>query len=62
MVDRYTKVVLTAIAASLAAIALQGAVRPAGAQMSAGCGSMISGQQPCSVTWSQAMPVKVSPY
>lgn len=62
MVDRYTKVVLTVIAASLAAIALQGAIRPAEAQLNSGCGNTLSGQQPCSVSWSQAMPVKVSPY
>ena len=47
MFDRYTKIVLTVIAVALSAIAVQGVVGPANAQMS-GCG--LAANNPCHVT------------
>jgi hypothetical protein len=45
--DSYTKAVLTIIAAALVAIALQGNIRPASAQMDSECGR--SERAPCYV-------------
>ena len=39
LIDNYTKIVLTIIAAALVSIAFQGTIRPASAQMGDGCGS-----------------------
>jgi len=54
MIDRYTKVVLTVIAAALVTLVVQNIVKPSLAQDS-GCGSY--GQSPCAVAWSTPMPV-----
>jgi hypothetical protein len=53
--DLYTKAVLTIIAAALVAIAWQGGVRPANAQMSA-CGSYLT---PCYVETTRTVNVWV---
>jgi hypothetical protein len=57
MLDRYTKFILTVIAAALVAIAVQNATRPARAQL-AQCGNV---QTPCYVrnTTSDALWVQV---
>lgn len=39
MIDRYTKIVLTVIAVALSAIAIQGTIGAAQAQLGDGCGS-----------------------
>jgi hypothetical protein len=57
MVDRYTKIVLTAIAAALVVLVAQNGLRTAFAQQTPGCGNVASGQQPCTVTWSSPLPV-----
>ena len=54
MIDRYTKWVLTIIAAALVALVAQNALRTSFAQ-DAGCGGY--GQSPCAVAWSTPMPV-----
>ncbi len=52
LIDNYTKIVLTIIAAALVSIAFQGTIRPASAQMGDGCGS--SSRSPCYVEVSQS--------
>ena len=60
MIDRYTKVILTVIAVSLMALVMQNAVRLAWAvDYNDACGTAT--HPPCQVTWSVAMPVRVSP-
>ena len=54
MIDRYTKSVLTIIAAALVLLVAQNALKPSFAQ-DTGCGSY--GQSPCAVAWSTPMPV-----
>lgn len=54
MVDRYTKLVLTVVAAALVAITAQNFVRPASAQLGEGCGDF---RTPCHVTADVALPV-----
>ena len=56
MIDRYTKAVLTVIAASLTAIAIEQAIPAAHAQ-SAGCTGSSNG--PCYVTPYPGLPFKV---
>jgi hypothetical protein len=57
MVDHYTKIVLTVIAAALVALVVQNGLMTAFAQQDTGCGNMMYGQQPCTVTWSKPLPV-----
>ncbi len=57
MVDRYTKVILTIIAAALVILVAQNAVGTSAAQRTQGCGIVSIGQPPCSVTWSNPLPV-----
>ena len=54
MIDRYTKSVLTLIAAALMALVAQNSLKSSYAQ-DFGCGSY--GQSPCAVAWSTPMPV-----
>jgi hypothetical protein len=58
MVDRYTKIVLTVIAAALVALVAQNGLMTAFAQQNTGCGNITYGQQPCTVTWSSPLPVR----
>lgn len=53
MIDRYTKCVLTIIAAALVALVAQNSLKSSFAQQ-AFCGSADS---PCAVAWSTPMPV-----
>ena len=57
MVDRYTKIVLTIIAAALVTLVLQNGLMTAFAQQNTGCGNIAFGQPPCTVTWSSPLPV-----
>ncbi len=61
MIDRYTKIVLTIIAAALVAIVAQNGLLPAMAQSnvaySDACGTVT--HPPCKVQWDSAMPVTV---
>jgi hypothetical protein len=59
MIDRYTKGVLTVIALALVVLAVQNSVRFARAvEYNDACGTVT--HPPCQVTWSMAMPVRVS--
>jgi len=57
MVDRYTKVVLTIIAAALVALVVQNGMIGAFAQQNIACGNAVLGEPPCAVVWSTPMPV-----
>ena len=57
MADRYTKTVLTIIAAALVGL-LAVQLTPTAHAQGQGCGS---GVNPCYVVWTYAMPVRVSP-
>jgi len=59
MVDRYTKIILTVIAASLVALVMQNGVRMAVAAVEYydACGTAT--HPACNVTWSSPMPVRV---
>lgn len=57
MIDRYTKIVLTVIAAALVGLVAQNGFRNALAQQVPGCGNAAYGQAPCTVTWSTPLPV-----
>jgi hypothetical protein len=57
MVDRYTKIVLTVIAAALVTLVIQNGLMGAHAQQTLGCGNIKFGQEPCTVTWSNPLPV-----
>jgi hypothetical protein len=61
MVDRYTKSVLTVIAAALVAIAAQSGIRFAQADVeyNDACGTPT--HPVCQVTWANPLPVKVVP-
>jgi hypothetical protein len=59
MVDRYTKIVLTIIAASLVALAVQNGTRFAIAALDYNDACGTATHPPCQVTWSSAMPVRV---
>ena len=56
MVDRYTKVVLTVIAAALVGLVVQRAIPTASAQLGAGCGSSYD---PCYIASRFALDVRV---
>ena len=56
MIDAYSKVVLTVIAAALVAIAAKGLVGSATAQLASGCGS--SGYKPCYVALMNTVEVQ----
>jgi hypothetical protein len=56
MFDRYTKAVLTLIAVSLAAIAIEHATPEAHAQPEPGCGGL---KNPCYVSASSLAPIDV---
>jgi hypothetical protein len=60
MIDRYTKVVLTIIAAALVALVVQNAAQTARAERGYYdvCGTAT--HPPCQVTWSSAMPVRIN--
>lgn len=57
MADRYTKIVLTIIAAALVILVAQNMLRTALAQQDTGCGNVGIGEPACVVVWSQPMPV-----
>ena len=57
MTDRYSRIVLTVIAAALVTLVVQNGVKSAFAQRDAGCGNVAFGQVPCTVTWSSPLPV-----
>lgn len=57
MVDHYTKVVLTIIAAALVALVAQQATRPANAQYGSGCGT--SSRSPCYIEFSREPTIKI---
>ena len=57
MVDHYTKIVLTVIAAALVVLVAQNGLVTTFAQQTPPCGNTIYGQQPCTVTWSNPLPV-----
>jgi hypothetical protein len=57
MTDRYTKTVLTVIAAALVGL-LAVQLTPTAHAQTRECGS---GVDPCYVVWTYAMPVRVSP-
>jgi len=57
MVDRYIKIVLTVIAAALVVLVAQNGLMRAHAQQTPGCGNITFGQEPCTVTWSNPLPV-----
>ncbi len=57
MVDRFTKMILTVIAGALVILVAQNAVGTSVAQRVPGCGNVSSGQPPCTVTWSNPLPV-----
>jgi hypothetical protein len=57
MIDRYTKIVLTVIAAALVALVLQNSFPGARAQMGSGCGS---GHKPCYVETVPREPLYVT--
>jgi hypothetical protein len=58
MVDRYTKIVLTIIAAALVTLVAQNGLMVAFAQQNIACGNAMYGQPPCTVTWSSPLPVR----
>jgi hypothetical protein len=58
MVDRYTKIVLTIIAAALVALVAQNGLMTAFAQQDTACGNAMYGEPPCTVTWSSPLPVR----
>jgi hypothetical protein len=60
MVDRYTKAVLTVIAAALVAIVVQNGLASAAAQLNTGCGNTMFAQTPCTVVWRSPLPVRIS--
>jgi len=57
MVDHYTKIVLTVIAAALVALVAQNGLMTVFAQQDTACGNIRYGQPPCTVTWSTPLPV-----
>jgi hypothetical protein len=57
MVDRYTRIVLTVIAAALVALVVQNGLKGAFAQQDTGCGNTGLGQPVCVVAWTSPMPV-----
>jgi len=58
MVDAYTKIILTIIAAALVALVAQNGLMKAFAQQSViPCGNANFGEPPCTVTWSTPLPV-----
>lgn len=62
MGDRYTKIVLTVIAVALVALVAQNAIRTAKADVEYNDACGTATHPPCTVTWSSALPVHVSPY
>jgi hypothetical protein len=56
MVDRYTKTVLTVIAAALVGL-LAVQLTPAAHAQGSGCGTLT----PCQVEWYRSMPVRIQP-
>ena len=59
MADRYTKIVLTVIAASLVALVMQNGVRMAIAAVDYNDACGTATHPACNVTWSSPMPVRV---
>jgi hypothetical protein len=59
MTDSYTKSVLTVIAVALVILVVQNGLLAASAQQNTGCGNA---QQPCTVVWHSALPVRVSQF
>ena len=58
MIDRYTKVVLTIIAAALVALVAQnGLVTTVAQQYPPPCGNTMYGEPACTVTWPNPLPV-----
>jgi hypothetical protein len=62
MIDRYTKIVLTVIAAALTSLAVQNGLMTASAQQNTACGNAMYAQQPCTVVWHDPLPVRVSQF
>lgn len=60
MTDNYTKSVLTVIAVALVILVVQNSLVTASAQQNTGCGNTMYAQQPCTVVWHSALPVRVS--
>ena len=61
MIDRYTKIVLTIIAASLVALVMQNGVQMALAQVSYNDACGTPTHPVCQVSWSTPMPVRSVP-
>jgi hypothetical protein len=59
MVDRYTKIILTVIAASLVAIVAQNGVRVALAAVDYNDACGTATHPPCQVVWHTSLPVHV---
>jgi hypothetical protein len=59
MIDRYTKIALTIIAAALVALVAQNAVHEAKADVAYNDACGTATHPACEVTWSTAMPVQV---
>jgi hypothetical protein len=62
MTDSYTKSVLTVIAVALVILVVQNSLLAASAQRNTGCGNTMNAQQPCTVVWQSALPVRVSQF
>jgi hypothetical protein len=60
MTDNYTKSVLTVIAVALVILVVQNSLLAASAQQNTACGNAMYAQQPCTVVWYSALPVRVS--
>ena len=60
MTDSYTKSVLTVIAVALVILVVQNSLLAASAKQNTGCGNTM--QQPCTVVWHSALPVRVSQF
>jgi hypothetical protein len=59
MIDRYTKIILTVIAAALVALVAQNAIHTAKADVAYNDACGTATHPPCEVTWTSAMPVQV---